>query len=125
MEQRRIREHTVEVGGGQVERQEVLVPDLHPGELARHAHEALGTLETDRIVPPLAQRDQVAPRSAAEVEDAERALARDGVEQRVEVLRDVVVARPLPERGGARVVVRERDAHDLGERGGVEVRCAQ
>ena len=33
----------------------------------------------------------------AEIEDAERPLARERLEQRVEVLGDVVVPRPLPE----------------------------
>ncbi len=48
MEQGRVGEHAVEPAGGQVEPQEILLPDLASAERSRHLREARGAFESDR-----------------------------------------------------------------------------
>ncbi len=109
VEQRRVAEDPVEGLGGEIEREEVLVQHLAPRVRARHLHEARGPVEARREVAAARELGEVTARAAAEVEDPERrrASARQRVEERVEVLRHVVIARPLPEALGVGVVVRE------------------
>jgi hypothetical protein len=54
------------------------------------------------------ERHEVASRPASEVEEFERRIRFDVIEQRRDVLADVVVARAFPERPRFCVVVRER-----------------
>jgi esterase/lipase superfamily enzyme len=60
-------------------------------------------------VVELLEGREVAPRAAAEVEDAIRSLAAEMLEQRVAILAHVVVARALPEALGVLVIVTERE----------------
>ena len=67
-------------------------------------------LEADRDMPERRERLQIAPRPAAEIEDRERRLRAYVIEQRGDVLADVVTARAFPECAGALFVVGKREA---------------
>ena len=71
-------------------------------------HEARGAVEPDGLVPQGLEVRQIAAGAASEVEDREGRGTLDGAEQRVVVLRHVVVAGPLPERPRRGVVVGQR-----------------
>jgi hypothetical protein len=66
-------------------------------------------------MPSLAEREQVASGSTAQVEDPERALPWNGFEQRIDVLGDVVMPRAPPELAGALLVVLDGNPRSLGE----------
>jgi hypothetical protein len=95
--------------------QEVLLPDLAPGVLARHPHELVCALEPDRHVSEIAEHGQVPPWPTPQVENRVRRWPEQVPDQRVDVLTHVVVARPFPEALGAPVVVRQRDVGDASE----------
>ena len=78
---------------------------------------ALGAVEAGRRVAAREEREQVAAGTAAEVEDARGGRRIDRIEQRLDVLGDVVVARSFPEAVGVGVVVGEGGT--TGSRGGV------
>ena len=61
----------------------------------------------------LRERRQIAPGSAAEVEDRERRWSDDVLQQRGDVLADVVVARALPEILRTFAIVLERALGEL------------
>lgn len=67
-----------------------------------------------------AKRGEIASRPASEIEDDERPGTVAVAQQRVDVLRDVVIARTFPEPIGAPLVVAERDVGDLAEIAGSE-----
>src|SRR6266567_5154131 len=99
--------------------EKVLLPNLAAAERACHRRKTRGPFKADRDMTELAKRLQIAPWSAAQVEDREGRFAFDGVEQRRDVLTDVVRARAFPERVGAFVVMLERaraDGFELGSR---------
>ena len=58
---------------------------------------------------------EIASGAAAEIEDPVGCFSADRVEQRVDVLGNIVIARALPELGSAAVVVPECGPRDLGE----------
>src|SRR5262249_25659545 len=105
VEERRVREDAVERRGREIEREKILMQHFAAG-LARHLGEARAAVEADGHVSAPRELREIATRAAAEVEDAMRAN-RKCSEERVDVLRDVVIARPLPERIGVPLVVRE------------------
>ena len=108
MKQRGVREDAVESAVGQIEFQEILLPHLATGGGARHGHELRRTFQSDRAVTELHERRQIAPRAAAEVQDRERRLANNVLEQRADVLADIVVARAFPKALRAPAIVFER-----------------
>ena len=113
MKQRRVGEHAVELSVRQIELEEILLPHLAAAVGARHRGEARGAFQADRDVAELGENLEVAPGSAAEIEDRERRLALDEAQQRGDVLADVVVARALPEFLRAPVVMLQREAGDF------------
>lgn len=56
VEERRVREHAVEVRRGEVEGEEVLVQYLAAGVVSCHVDEARGTVEADGLVPQVPER---------------------------------------------------------------------
>ena len=54
----------------QVEPEEILLPHFAAAVRARHRGEARGAFQTDRDVTEFGERLEVAPRPAAEIEDA-------------------------------------------------------
>ena len=115
MEQRGVGENAVETARGKIEMQEVLLPDFATAVLACHGGETWRTLEPDRVMTSIAEGLQIAAGAAAHVQDEKRRRAFDVVEQRRDVLRDVVISRAFPELLGTLVVVSERRAGDRGE----------
>lgn len=112
MEQRRVREDAIEALFREGEVQEILVEDLGARVRARHLDEARGAVQPHRLVPERPEVRDVAPRTAAEVEQATRRGLVERLEECGVVLRHVVITRPRPEplRGG--VVVTDRPGRD-------------
>jgi hypothetical protein len=95
----------------------------------RHLCELRGAIQADGDMTELPEGPQVAAGSAAEIQDLERRRCLDVLQQRRDVLTDVVAARAGPEILGLRVVVRERPGLDafevLGRQGRVRSRGDQ
>lgn len=102
---------------GKVEAQEILVEDFNPRLISRHLDESERSVESDRVVTAIAESDQIPPWAASEVENAQRLAAVQLVEQRVDILGDIVIFRPLPKSVGAGLVMFEGLAGDVIERG--------
>ena len=113
VEEGRVGEDPVEALLGQIEGEEVLNPDFAPALLTRRGHERLAAVEPDGRVAEFAQGREIPTRPAAEVEDVVRGHAGEVREQRVDVLRDVVVASSPPEAVRSRFVVGQRDPADF------------
>ncbi len=86
MKERRVREDPVEARDGQVEREKVLLQHLASGIPAGHLAKSMAALEPDGFVSERSKVSEIAPRSAAEIEDSERRRRGDGLEQRRVVL---------------------------------------
>src|SRR4051794_7338816 len=108
MEQHRIREDPIEAAGRQVEREQVLLPDLAAAVLARNRGQRRGTFKANNMVTELAEALEIAARAAAQVEQFERRGRLDMPQQGIDVLADVVVARAFPEGLCALLVVGQR-----------------
>jgi urease beta subunit len=63
----------------------------------RHYGEARGALQTDRNVTEFGKHLEVAPGPATKIEYRERRLVIDVLQQRRDVLANVVIARAFPE----------------------------
>ena len=81
--------------------------------LARHLRKARGAFQPDGGMAEFGERVQVAPRPAAEIEDGEWRRGSDVLQQRRDVLADIVAARAFAEVGGALLVVLERPGGDF------------
>ena len=113
VKQRRVGKDAVEAVRGQIELQKVLLPDLAAAPVARHARRSVRrTFQTDGRVADVGEGLEVAPGSAAEIENAKRRRRRRCDQQRGNVLADVVIARAGPELFGASVVMFAREAGD-------------
>ena len=73
----------------------------------------LGAFQTDRIVASFDERVKIAPGPAAEVEYCKRGLALDVLQQRFNVLADVVMARTFPELFGTLIVMLQCESGDF------------
>ena len=80
---------------------------------SRHGDEMLGAFQTDRIVASFDERFKIAPRSAAEVEYCKRGLALDVLQQRFNILADVVMTRTFPELFGTLIVILQCESGDF------------
>ncbi len=100
MEEHSIREDAVKSPRGQIETQQILLPDFATAVCARHGHEAGCTVETNRLMAPRAKRGQIPPRPTAEIEESKRRRSAHVTEKRLDVLAHVVVFGALPERRG-------------------------
>ena len=103
--------------GGKVEAQEILVKNFNACLISRHLDESERSVESDRVVTAIAESDQIPPWAASEVENTQRFDAVQLVEQRVDILRDIVVFGPLPETVRAGLVRFEGLARDVIVRG--------
>jgi len=70
VEQRRVGEYAIEICARKIQSQEILVEDLNLCLAARHLDEGERAIESHRMMTELAKRDQIAPRSAAKIENA-------------------------------------------------------
>ena len=105
MKQRGVGEYAIEMVIRQIELEEILLPYLAAAVGARHCGEARGAVQTYRDVTEFGKRLEVAPWPAAEIEYGERRFTLDVLQQRRDVLADVVIARACPEIFGTLVVV--------------------
>ena len=97
MKQRGVGEHAIEMFLRQYELKKILPPYFAPAMGKRHGDEMLGPFQTDRIMALFDERFEVAPRPAAKVEYCKRRFALDVLQQRFNVLANVVIARAFPE----------------------------
>ena len=97
----------------EIELEEILLPHVAAAVGARHGCELRRAFEPDRGVPELGEDFQVAPGATAKIQDGERRLAFDVLQQRGDVLGDVMVAGALPELFGVPVIMLQRDAGNL------------
>src|SRR6266446_4332954 len=109
MKQSGVGEHAIEPALRQIELEEILLPHLAAALIACHRRKACGAFQADRNMIECREYLEVTPRPAAEIEDSEGRPALDGLQQRGNVLADVVIASAFPERFGALVVVVERE----------------
>src|SRR5690606_10013748 len=75
MEERGVGKDAVEALGRQLEREEILFDDLAAAVFARHPGETRRAFEPDRLVAEFGEGLQVAPGTAAEIEDSQGWLA--------------------------------------------------
>jgi len=80
-------------------------------------HEREAAVEPYGHVAHRAEGRQVTARPTAELEQSQRLLASERVEQRSVIWTDVVIARAVPKSLGVALVVRERARGDLVEQG--------
>ena len=112
VEQRCVGEHAVEAIGRQFETQKILLPYFAPAVRARHRNKFRRSFDADRDVSQRLQCLQIAAGPAAEIEQHERRHGADRLEQRGDVLADIVVARSVAKREGVATVVTERARDD-------------
>ncbi len=112
-----IGEDAVEVGIGQIEPQEILVPDFASTLLACHGNEFSGTVDADGAVAPGGEGGQIPTWAAAQIEDVKgRAAGRIGgdvTQQCVDVLADIMVAGSGTKGLGVGLIVGEGAGGDL------------
>jgi hypothetical protein len=82
---------------------------LSPG----HLDKGFRSVETHGLVPALLEREKIPTWPTTQVEDPHRRVASDRLEERVNVLRNVVIARPLEEGVRLILVVPQGAAADL------------
>src|ERR1700722_9923761 len=80
---------------------------------ACHRRETRGTVQPDREVAAIGQSLEVTPRPAAQIEQRERRLALDILQQGCDILADVMAARAFPEILRAIVILVQRKVDDL------------
>ena len=95
---------------------------LGPG----HADEGFGAVEAHGIVPAFPEGEKISTRSTAQIEDALGPVGSDRLQQRVDVLGDIVIAGPLKKGLRALLILLQGAAADFRkprivarERGGV------
>ena len=104
MEERGIGEEAFESFPGEVQSQEVLVPDVAARVRTGHFAEGFASIEPGRQGAPLTQRLEVAPGPTAEIKHAlPLPCLRQAGKQGLDVLGDVVIPSAFPE--GIRSVV--------------------
>ena len=91
-----------------IEREEVLVQNLASRVVPCHLYQALRTLEPDRLLSEIPERDEITPGTAAKVQNGVRPGIGKMTTERGDVLAHVVVPRSLPEGGRPFVVVLQR-----------------
>src|SRR5690606_41836713 len=84
--------------------EEILVPDL-AAALPGHRDEGLGAIQPDCQMSKLSEGTQVASGTAAAIENTKRSRPFDVPQQRVNILRNVVIARAFADRFGPLGVV--------------------
>ena len=94
---------------------EVLVQNLAARMVACHLDETRRSVDADSNMPEGAEVAKIPPRPSAEVENERGRRCIEVSQEGLIVLRDVVVTRPLEERFGRLVVVRDRACTDTGE----------
>src|SRR6516165_1801973 len=97
----------------QIELKKILLPYFAATMGARHHGEMWGAIQPYRDVTELGKHLEVAAGPAAKIQYRIRRLTLDALQQRSDVLVDVVIARAFPEILGMLVVVTQREISDL------------
>src|SRR5713226_3365796 len=105
MKQRGVGEHAIETVIRQIDLEKILLPHFAAAMDARLCGEARGAVQTHRDMTEVGKGLEVASWAAAKIEYRERWLAVDILQQRHDVLADVVIARAFPEVIGATIVL--------------------
>jgi len=113
MKQRSISKHAIEMLMRQFEPEEILLPDFTTAVISGHCCESLGTIQTHSAVAKFNQCLQIAARTAADIEYGVWWLSLDILQQRLNILADIVITRTFPEFLGALVVMSQRDIGDM------------
>jgi hypothetical protein len=108
MKERGIGEYPIEAAGGQIELEKILLPYFTTAVSARHGRKTLRAFEADCNVTAVDERLEVAAGAASKIQDCERRLALDVLQQRVDILADVMAARAVPETVRVAVIVVQR-----------------
>jgi len=93
--------------------EEILLPHVAAAVGTCHYGKAGGAFQPYSEVTEFGKRLEVASRPAAKVEYRERRLTLDVLQQRRDVLADVVIARAFPEISGTLVVMFQREVGDF------------
>ena len=104
-------EYAIEVALGELEREEVLLPHFATF-FPRHYGETGASFQAYGGVTELGKRLEIASRPAAKVEDRKWWVPLDVLQQRCDVLADIVSARAFPEILGSLVIVLQRQIGD-------------
>src|SRR4051812_49823023 len=113
MKQRCVGEHTIEMTIRQIELKKILLPYLAAAVDTRHCDDVRCALQTHGKVAEFGKYLEVAPGPAAEIEYRERQVAFDALQQRRDILADVVIAGALPELFGTAIVMLQREVCDF------------
>ena len=113
MKQRGVGKHAVEILFRQLELEEILLPYVAAATGACHCGKMHGAFQTNGDVTLFGKHFEVAPWSAAKIEYRERRLTVNMLQQHINVLADVVIARAFPEFFGTLVVVLKREVGDF------------
>ena len=105
VKQRGVGEHAIEMAIGQFEPEKILLPYLAAAVGAGHGSEARSSVQSHGNMAEFGEPLQVTPRSAAEVKYREGGLGLDVVQQRRDVLANVVIARTVPIILGVQIVI--------------------
>jgi hypothetical protein len=108
MKQRGIGEHAVEIFFRQLELEKILLSYFAAAVGACHRCKMHRAFQTDGDVTLFRKHFEVAPWSAAKVKYRKWRLSVDILQQRLNVLADVVIARAFPEFFGTLIVVLKR-----------------
>src|SRR5690606_4259869 len=82
------------------------MPDLATG-FPRHGDEGLGAIKSYRLMAQLSEGLQIAPRPAANIQDSRRRLNLDVAQQRIDILRHVMISRSFTKGLGALTIMVE------------------
>src|SRR6188474_1054386 len=104
MKQRSVGKDAFEMTRRQCEREKILLPHFTAAKGSGHLRKVGGTLDANCDVTEIGEGLEIASRPAAEIENPKRGLTLDVLEQRRDVLADIMIARALPERIGTLVV---------------------
>src|ERR1022692_2325053 len=101
MKQRSVSVHAIKMIIRQIKLEKILQPYFAATVGARHHGEMFSTLQTYGYVTEFRKHLEVATGPAAKIQDRKRRLTLDPLQQRSDVLFDVVIARALPKLFGA------------------------
>ncbi len=113
MEKRRVGEDAVEMPIRQIKFEKILLPHIAAAVGARHGGKVRGSFQADRDVAKFAKDFEVAPWPTAKIKHREMVATFDILQHCCNVLRDIVLARALPERFGPLIVMFQSSVCDF------------
>jgi hypothetical protein len=108
MKQRGVGEYAIEMILGQIELEEILLPDFAATISARHSDKVPSAFQTYRDMAEFGEDLKVTPRAAAKIEYRQTPFTLDVLQHRCDVLANVVIASAFPELFGVLVVIVQR-----------------